>query len=357
MSKPHDPKGAGKQPKVAVRWWLVALFLLLGAVCVHLGKMIAYAETALRSDAASFWSGVCVNVGTSLLLAALLVWFERVIVRQVRTENALAVSTAAEKAAEDAANRVTEAITPRLDELDEKFNASAGSAASGRLAAAERVATLPTFESTREGLVAARDINAIAGGDGQAGSARITVPAGASPSSPRIQITFHPATDDAAEFLDVAHISGEFGMARGTWDQGVAAETVFAELAADMTRHGQAEAAHSMSPEAFFANLSSVLLDSVSARQKDDGAWMSGATVLEMITNGWVTTKAGVEVKDHGVVVPASSFGSYVTGTNQVKGEELPPNPPPGLDQEAWDLAITRSGRLVRGKPFHLHKW
>ena len=76
------------------------VFTCAGLAALLWAWAIAYELTQLRSEQASYWSGLLVNVGTTLLLATVLVRFERVLVRRVRVENGEAIVQAADAAAE-----------------------------------------------------------------------------------------------------------------------------------------------------------------------------------------------------------------------------------------------------------------
>ncbi|WP_153008946.1 hypothetical protein [Microbacterium testaceum] len=336
-----------KQPgEGRINWIVLLSFVAAGLIALIGGWLVAYDATPFREEHAAYWSGLLVNVGTTLLLAAALVWFERVLVRRVRTQNDRAIVKAADQAAEATANL----IGPRIDELENSIRADAAARASGRTESAERVATLPTFEAIETALGRAAEINAVRmrafpGSDEKFAS--IVVPGGAVPSSPRLGIVRVPRSASRPARIVLTHGGDEI-----VWEEGMEARDAFGELNDKMTVAGYAEQAGSLSAGSFFANCSLLLRDAIAARQNDEGRWLSGSPAIELIATDWVITQAGIEVRGRGIVAAKEDFGTYSRGSSRRIGVAVPHEPPHDLDADLWALARERALAALVGSPF-----
>lgn len=345
-SSANDASNPESPSEQKVNWGILLIFTVLGLVALFGGWLVAYEVTALRDEHAAYWSGLLVNVGTTLLLTAALVWFERVVLRRVRTENVRAVKEAADQAADAAAER----IVPRVEELERSIEASASALKSNRAESAEQVASQPTFESVETALERAAEINAVRMRTFPGSSERIAsiiVPAGAAPEAPRLGVMRVPRMGPRP-----ARIILTFDGSEVVWQEGMATRDAFVDLHEKMTAAGHGVAAGNVSVTSFFENCSLLLRLAIAARQNDAGRWLSGSPAIELIAADWVVTEAGIEVKGSGVVAAKDAFGRYLGGSNRVTGYVVPPSPPGGLDEDLWTLARTRASALLRGSPF-----
>ncbi|SOE69911.1 hypothetical protein SAMN06296378_2090 [Salinibacterium xinjiangense] len=96
---------AGSAPsRPRIRWWLAGLLTVEGLAVIAAGYVFARGFIVTDAIDQNYASGVAVNIGTSLLLAAALVLFERALV------------TTAERAAERAAGPIrAEAAAARAE--------------------------------------------------------------------------------------------------------------------------------------------------------------------------------------------------------------------------------------------------
>ena len=330
----------------AVRWWLVITFSGLGTLVLVGAALVSYGHTRFKGEDASFWSGLLVNIGTSLLLAAVLVWFERTIVRNVREQTRStvrkveqAVTTVAATAATDAAEKTAAALQPRLADLDARLRARSESQASERTATAAKVGEVPSFEALRDALRVASSINAVADSSFSDEGGEVIVPAGEALDAPLVLITYVPEAEDR---ITLAHLVDRAPQSSVTWQKGQAPEDVFASLQEQMVKDGGGPAARRMSVQGLFGNLASVLTDATSGRQADEDAWLSGSRVREMVADGYIITEAGVEVRDYGIVVRPEHFGYYDNFGNVLKSS-VPDLPPNGIDLEIWATVVERA--------------
>lgn len=334
-----DP-GDATDEENKVRWPLVILAVVVGLLVLAGGWFIAYGGTAFQGEHAAFWSGLFVNVGTTVLLATALVWFERTIVRRVKRQTAITVAGAVNQAATDAATRATAAVSTRLDDLEKSFQERAGSGATSRLATAELVSEVPTFEAIYDALSTARRIQAIgqprferprpSGGE-------VVVPAGDTLDAPSIAFSVL----DGHELIFIGHVVGLARTSEMIWDEHDDPLDVLTGLTEKMLAEGHGAALKHFSVEKLFSNLSRVLRDATIAREHRDERWLSGDSVREMITNDCFLSDAGVEVRGHGVVSQRTEFGR-IRDNRTLEDFSVRTEPPAGTPSDVWERAVQR---------------
>jgi hypothetical protein len=329
-----------------VRWWLVIIFLLFGLVGIGLGSWIADERTWWIAEQAAYWSGVAVNVGSSLLLAAVLVWFERALLVRVEKQNAKVVenaTAAATTAAEHAVSRATDELIPRLEEIDSRLRAQQSKTRSDQ----DRVVKTLGLEATRDAVLnamsAASRINALR----QAsfiGSGVVVVPCGRDLNSPRVAARYRPANEHPdfihPAALTLIYVEGSNG-AEVEWDEtSDDAAQALALLQREMVANGSGTASTRISAHAFFENLRNVLEDAIKAREGDTSAWLSGGRVFELVSDGCVITEKGVEFRDVGIPIQPRNFSLFGTAS---AGDARNIERPVSISEEVWDHAITRA--------------
>lgn len=275
-------------------------------------------------------------------------WFERAIVARVESGTREAVrdvaTQAATEAATNAARETTEALRPRLDEVDRLLSEKQSK---NHAAQSEAVSTLG-IEASRsamlELLARATDMRAIAlGGGGEFGY--LVVCAGEGVNAPRIEVQYSPGAP-GGEGPDEPVLSmlnrGERDSAKVKWDVDEDAVTVFERLRDAMIRAGRGALVRDLSIKTFFENLRSGLQEALGAREHLDGAWLSGEPVHEFLSEGWAITDNGLEVRGRGVPIQRHEFGGW-NGATFV--QSTAGSPPEGIDEELWALAL-QSGSL-----------
>jgi hypothetical protein len=282
-----------------------------------------------------------VNLGTSLLLAALLVWFEKKFMRQVRGENEQIAQQAASKAAEEAAVRTAATLTPRLDELDKLVKATATAAREQQEATIDALGEQASRSNVLSALRAAAKIRAI-GSFGRSIDSSVVVPAGDEKDSPMIGIAFSEESDPDDRDQRPSSIRLRYDGDESTsveWPEEVDPAAVFFELQQSMIRNGFAPAANRLSTQRFFKNLRALLKAAMEARQDVKGHWLTGAPVHEMVFNGWIITEAGVEILGHGVPITPEQ---YPHGSGRFRTRYKVGAPPADVDSYLWGHAAER---------------
>lgn len=349
MVSPGGPPAP--EPKTPFRWGLAIAIFAAGAIVTATGFILFG-----RDDPDAYWASAIVNLGTTMLLAAGLVWVERALVRSVQVTTRQAATSAADEAATRAAQAATEqtveALIPRLDELDRRLRDRQNNVADEMAARAAEIGESGSFDHLHSALSDADSLGALARPRQaeDASSSRgveVIVPAGVALSSPRIVTTLVPDAPGRTRTLTLSYETGgrRHGRAMATWVEGKLPEDVFVLLQEAMIAEGLGAEARALSAEVFFANLADIVRDAILARRAADGAWLSGSPVIELVANGLAITIDGVDARGHpGHVAARGDFGRYDTRViSKIVGYSVPPDPPEGITKAAWDSAVGRA--------------
>lgn len=306
---------------------------------------------------ATFLSGLLVNIGTTVLLAVILIVFERSILRRVRTANKESEQRAKRVAERKVEEAVTERIVPletRLTDLDSLFRSHGDARARERREAAASILDNLDFESFSEKLSAVAACGAVTkpAGNVPDDAALFIVPAGDGLSAPRVEISY--SGDDGRRARDVmfAVMSAADGHITVNWNKAISLDDALRALNDDLVRRGAVHVSKYFSADALFRNVRSFLQAATAGRNADADAWLSTSPARELVVDGWIITERGIEVRGRGVVVPRQHFGRYIPGSNSVQGERISLTAPPDVDQAIYSEALMRAKPFMLGNPF-----
>lgn len=194
------------RPKI--RWWLAGVLTVSGIVVITLGYGFAHGLLVGAATDEGYASGVAVNIGTSLLLAAALVLFERALVFTAeRAVERATVPIRAEAAAARAESQSvrqenvhlterTAVLEARLLDLDEQLAARANAETQEQARSFASLTETVDRQTVLDVMDAASRINALDLHSGTGQSGRITVPAGLGLEAPRIAIEYATFDED-----------------------------------------------------------------------------------------------------------------------------------------------------------------
>jgi hypothetical protein len=305
-----------------VRWlWIVLTALVGGGVIVWGAVFVG------RADAQDYWAGVAANAGTSVVLAGFLFWLERRFAgsaRQAVTEAAQVAASGATAAFQQEAAELRASVREALDDLEGELQAR-------RSAEEEESRTLFTglreevsFERLAEAFRLADEAKVLSGW-------QLVVPAG-DQDAPRISVAW---MTDPVERIGFFYEDGSsLAVPTAIWGPEERLADAFDRFRGEMVAHGYGPAFNQMTPSDVLRHVVRALDEGLSGRRGDEGAWRSASPLREVVTDGWVLTDAGLEVRRHGVVLEASSAPSPLV--------EWRPDPPEGLDPELWKAAVLR---------------
>lgn len=293
------------------------------------------------------------NVGTTLLLAAVLFFVQRSFTATVRTT----VSEAAtrEVAAQTADIReTTSSLQMQISEIAQELERRRKARAQGRDSVTERARSTTSFDAVADLLEAAADLGCLWRG-------YVVVPAGSDFRSPRVQVFW--GEDSGRQFLsgnifedaDPAIVlsyevplseqrGGSHMVARAAWRPGMSPADALDELITSMQRVGYAGAASDVRPD-LFDQLATALHEAMLARSEPSQAWIRGR-LYEWLIDGWAITDEGLENREgHGLakeVFPDPGLDALAAG-RRTPVKRFEPASPAGVDPDFWELAIERS--------------
>lgn len=339
------------QPK-RLNWKLIYLCTGIGVAAIVIAfALVMNDEPALPS----FWAGVLVNLGTTILLAGVLFWLEQRFVRDTRKVVGEAKQAAGEakhaveeiKIQEQSRKQENDRINTRLDGLELRLQTERDRQVEEEKTVLDALSEDASFETISEALNRANRIGAIT-------EQGVTVPAGPDLNSPRVNFApkegwSGPPGDDSPDFIEVSYIAlGYPGRhAAISWLPDSSPVQMLGDFDEELVGQGLGPEARQVRAADIFGNLSTSLSQAVAARRAQDSAWLSsGASFYELIAQGWAVTSNGIEVQGHGVVTEASHFFRVVTPSGPVYlGAQ--PSKPEWATQDLWDFAIARADSLL----------
>ncbi|WP_282006756.1 hypothetical protein [Propioniciclava sinopodophylli] len=328
------------------RWGLIVSLVVAGLALLVLGWFWAEGDFPR-----SYLSGVAVNVGTALLLASLLVWFERNFMKRVRGSQAATVKEVAKQAAQ---NAVAE-FNSTFAELNERVNALAEGRTAETAATIDAITSNPTYDVVREALRAAAKIKAIRTLDEDEGV--IIVPAGTSADSPLVRVQWHHErepyrghasyqnSDGSPEAVELGYVASDSTIAgsRIEWISRTDLVDAIDSLKQQMVRDGLAVESRQLDAQALVANLQTALHTALASRRAEPGSHFDTNTIYEWLWNGWLITERGLEAPDTpGPLIDGTIYPGRVTPAQFKQGGiKLPPKPE-GIEQTDWDAGERR---------------
>lgn len=274
-----------------------------GIAAVGIGMLACTLGTA-GSGVVGVWQSIGVNVGTALVLAALLVFIEP----RFRTR----IAEAAAKSAEAKYETRVDALTERVDNLQESTRELFEHYAATEDEAVNDMVTRPSFYTVASALVEANKGYAI---DRVLG---VTVPAALGIPDVLIRFRYVSPTggrtgDHSRDFLDVSPKvllpppNGHLWPSEGQWRSAENADQVGARLMKELQAAGLKNVETKLDWKGTIDRLGKAL-DLAFESKRTDGK--VDGHVIEMGPGGWFLTSSGIEHLEHGVVVEGKEFPS-----------------------------------------------
>jgi hypothetical protein len=331
----------GTRPRVGIRRRFVVLAAALGVAIVAVAWRLSDWE-----DPAAFWSGVLVNVGTTILLAGFIFALERSFVRTTRT----AVREAATEAATIAATEVerkTVDLTARLDSIQDQIDRRRAEHAQQEDEVLANLEGSTSWRAMWDAMEAATNTGSI--------EASVTVLGGLTPSSPLVEIALRRAwegwgaEDGVPDALVLSlqppptpegnvDVGGDIN---SVWTEEMAPADAFIALEEEMVRRRYGDLSRALDAAAFVNNLRVGLADAMDGRRGLDGAWRSTGDLWQILGPDWCVTDLGIEEREHGVVLPKEAFPAFKDDWDP--GVEFKPPCPGWVDPAWWDFVVLRA--------------
>lgn len=336
------------QPKA--RWGLVAVVTLLGATVVALPFYLTEQVDPGFGTPQSLTSTALINVGTTLLLAALLVWLGRRFV--TRAEGA--ARRAVEEKTEEFRHETAE-IRQQLEALQDRVAERTASAEAAGAAIVDDIASDVSFETITKALELANDIDAL-------WHSAITVPTSDSVDAPAVRLSW-TATQHGGRFDDMDNLLATLDVGYEhhpgsskrrfdlEWLPGVPADEIVHELKELMVRADYGEAARMLDAKYMFECLGRGVADAIAGKRGLPDAWLKGCGALdELVGPDLAITSRGVAARGHGLAFKAGDFPQRpppaMSAEQRASREpyKLPTPPAPaGIDPAHWGVAIARA--------------
>lgn len=290
--------------KTSKRWtgrtWLIIVVSGGGLAAVGLAAWLSTGVLSLQE----FTVGVLINIGTTLALAALLIWFEK----KLEQSQNRSVAAAATEAATQAAEQVAEQFGTRVRDLDTEVDAVVSHEDAQMLESIASLGDTVSYEGLCDALRAAVELGAIDAGRG------IIVPAGATLQSPRVQFKLveEGRTDENywGEEISVSFVSTDGKRAHVSWaaDSGATIKDIFRKLVQVMRREGFGPESGKLSASSALKILSKGLREAMAARMGTSDAAYDAITLYEILQDGWLLTSEGIYVRGAGVILDPGDF-------------------------------------------------
>lgn len=309
------------------------------------------------------WQGdseaTLIAIGTALLLAGVLFFFERRFLRDVGEIAAREGAAAAQAEVAEA----TEDINVRIDQLAERMREGLAEQAAAHDAAVVAMET-PTFDTVGAALALANSLGALKFG-------HVTVPASDDPDELGLEFSWgedrgdgrfgHPARNvlkvEALVYADF-HISGGRPVIEIEWGPSESATEAGLRLHAQLTARGRLRSEATFRWEQALQNLRYAIDIAVRSRRRDPGALHLHGALAELVNDDWVITEAGLECPNHeGYIYAQDNFPSRLERMARLshkEREEWIPDRPEWVDEALWRRLIDRGKRMFpieRGGP------
>ncbi|GAA4717974.1 hypothetical protein GCM10023216_02730 [Isoptericola chiayiensis] len=336
------------QPKA--RWGLVALVTALGALVIGVPFALTKWVNPEFGTPQSLGSTALINVGTTLLLAALLVWLGRSFVSHAEGAARRVVEERTEEFRQE-----TEDIRQRLEALQGRVDERTASAEAAGAAVADDIVTDVSYETVTRALELANDVEAL-------WHSAITVPTNDSIDAPAVRLSWTAAHhggrfDDLDNLIATLEVDYEHHPESSTrrfdqeWLPGVPADEMLHELKESMIRADYGEAAQALDARYMFERFGHGISDAIAGKRAQADAWLKGCGALhELVGADLAVTSLGVAARGHGLAFKSSEFPQRpppVVSAEQLTNRKLyrlpTPPVPDGIDPEHWTVAIARA--------------
>ena len=340
-----------------IRWWAIGVVSAIGSVITALPFILAHWVDGDFGSWETLVSSALTNIGTAILLVAVVFLVERGLVGRVQ-EVARQQATAI---VDERTQELTESnrdLSIRIDALQSQLEQSVADEDSERRARTDQLLTEVSFDTVTEALEQANDLRALAWGE-------IKVPASAESDGPRITVSWRPHVSDPRRMnLDDLMANGEprlllhyeassnggigIPLTESIWDASHSPVQALHALRDEMRRRGFGDEAKLVGDK-LFQNLHAAITEALAARTGAENSWAQGA-MYEWLTDGWAVTERGLVSRDHGIVESnafprSASQKSFETDTHRDVDAFTRPVPD-GVDPDFWLYALNRAAAV-----------
>lgn len=320
--------------------------VLIGAGLIVAGNVTQFGAFRADTTSGGFWAAVLVNLGTTVLLAGVLVWFERRITRTAARASRIVARAEADRVVAEAVQPIRANIADINDLLRDRRNERN----THRIELAQTIASAGELRAVAELLRDATRRGAVAPAvdgfdDNVEGSGQMTVRAGVELDAPFV--TFRAFTDRATGVVLIPEAIDDAFL---WWEDDAPVGEAIDDLVQKMVDHNLGAASQAIDVPVLLQNLATALIDAIKAREGDPDAWIQSTPVYEVFADGWAVTADGVEMRERGLVIPRDRFAHFQSsrpGAARLVGNDVG-DPPDGVPHDVWALAEERGSRYFR---------
>jgi hypothetical protein len=217
--------------------------------------------------------------------------------------------------------------------------------------AVARPAEEVNFDSVTKAIESANALGALGWGS-------LVVPASGDVAGPRVDFAWYEEAGTTfdrgpGDYLDISYVvqrnpdpsSSGHSIVEITWTPDELIVDLGVRLIRLMQREGFTPEASTLDIEVAIKHLQRGLADAMRAKRGDTAAWFT-APLYEVITSELVITAAGVEHRQHGVVISSDDFPERPRALNdsgrRSRRESFAPAKPEWCEDDVWHVAIKR---------------
>lgn len=339
------------EPKVRVRWGLIAVVTVVGLIVTGAPFILVWWKGEDFGDWRSLLASTLTNVGTAILLVAVFWFLERWFTARIKSEvRETARATAVEETRELATTQ--RHLSQRLDEIQQRLEDRVSKVRHDEDAVLSRLDQGVSFDTVYAALSLAENLGAV-------WRHELTIPVGnGEPSLPRFRFRLSASSttpphrmrsnDELTPLVEVEWISPTSGAKPILvhWGSSTAPDAVLAQLRQMLIAAGVAQQAAHVDVS-LFTNLRDALGAAIAGRREDADAWLKGA-LTEWVNSDWAVTSYGLEHRGpHGM--RSEQFPVHWNGRSNVESFRWKiPSSPADVDQNLWDFMIARARRWHR---------
>lgn len=347
-----------------VRWLYVIIISLVGLAFIGAPFYLARKVDQDFGADHTLISSTFTNVGTSIVLVAIVFFLERALLQRVSDTAAETTARVVDERTTDLTN-ANRALATELADLRAEFEGAAAADTAARTAPLRTVKADVSFDSIAEALETANSYGAL-----EYGTA--TVPLKTPSDAPEL-VTFdwrYRPVRDRNGYPSDTHVSPEmvviYNATRNpdagsgipvvevVWDPNQGPTELLMALRAEMVKRNFGQEAKLVDPD-LFEYLAKALADAVAGRMAEDSAWVVGA-LDEWLADGWAITDAGLVSRDHGTINQSEFPKAEIRGGAgwSVFNQKLPefePPAPDGVSEEFWRYAVGRAAHKFGNRP------
>lgn len=339
------------------RWGLIVAVTVAGLAVTAAPFLLTSIDGQKFGDDQALTSSTLTNIGTTLLLAAVLFGLERTFLKRVTNATATNVKQVVEERTAHLA-QANQELAARLATLTAEVEERLAADAAERGASVANIANAVTFDTVAEAMEQANGLNALWRGT-------VTVPADRSPRGPKVTFDWRARDyyddNDRLQTYDAIRLTfetvGEPPLLRSrttevNWFADESIADVMSGARTELMKAGRGSAARAIDDTHLFSMFQLAISLALKEREGHEDFWVRGA-LHELISEDIAITSEGVCARDYSFV-PSANFpdqpGIFGKPILREPHYQAPPNPPPfpppppaGVSGELWALALRQA--------------